>query len=510
MSLNSLGSLKCKTLKNKYIKLQTVTNSTPVAGDIWYTAPNLNLRQSSSTVTISTVGGISTSFASPQDNSLIMYNSTSTAWINYKISFGFYHNTTLNSYIPVFEYVPDWTIGNHVTEWSLIVSYLSYGATESNTAQNKNTVVLYPTAYSLPANSIQGGVLTMNKRLYYVPTAATAVTQWYYIDVSNSIYSHVAYPTLAAIPASGYMGGVLSKQNNIFYCPYASTANSVWHYINGSTSIITSYQQSSITYVNGYRGGCLTSTGYVILAPSENNTSTIWHYINTNTTPPTVGTYQNTTGVASQGYHGCVINRQNRVFPVPYVHGQNTIWHYIDASVIPPVVYTYSQNSGYSVVYTNSYTTGVLDTNDRVYMLCGQEAISSVWLYVNTTATPPTVVSYSQSSGFTPSAVGSNIAYGGAVLSPDNMIVLTPATFGITYGLYITPTTPPVVYSYFNPHNQTIITSGYRSGAVLLDTGDIMMMPNLQTTVSYYHYIKTNTNTPMKHTLLTCPYYNKM
>ena len=284
----------------------------------------------------------------------------------------------------------------------------------------------YAKGVTTTTNPYQGGIYSPTQnRIYLVPGAQAAQTNWHYIDCNTGTV--VAYASGSGAVAGAYRGGIYSPtQNRIYFAPYSQANQTNWHYIdcNGTGSVVT-YASGSGCVTNAYSGGTYSPTqNRIYFAPYSQATSSQanWHYIDCATGNAVA--YSAGSGTVSNAYQGGSYSpTQNRIYFSPAFQSVQSVWHYIDCTGTGSVV-AYTNIYSASIV-TNGYIGSVYSpTNNHIYLVPYSQGNQTTWHYIDCTGTGSIVP-------YTHNTAGSATAYWSGVYSPtQNRIYFVPLSAG--------------------------------------------------------------------------------
>ncbi len=410
------------------------------------------------------------------------------------------YNNTFNSGITLqnVNQLPSWEADEFVSQWSVTHAYLM-SCVNSPVVSSSPTLISYTVA-SLPqinagTQTFNGSVVGAYGRIFPIPNNVAVNSSLWYLDSNFVLYSF-ANTSGATYPATSFYTGVYAPNGRVYTMP-GPASTTTWMYIDSKQTPPVAYSYNVSTALNGnsVNGGVFAPNGNIYLIP-RTSMSTVWYYLNTNTEPPTIETYSQNSGVPilpNNAFCGGVLTPDCRIYLSPYLNLPgtliNTTWFYIDT--IGNNVVSFPQNSGYTTPGTFEYQGACYAPNGRIFFSPNQGSNSPVWLYINTTTRPPTVVSYFQNSGFSfPPANAGGAFIGGCVCGPDGNIYMSPhhASENTTWVYIDAMSTPPNVYSY--ARNAPSMQQYAFYGISNTPSGDIFLAPQNQSIVTTWYRIR--------------------
>ncbi len=507
------GSISVKNVSSTRVEFTSVTNNTPVTGDLWHDGTSVNFQSSTGKYVIGGYGTLPITLNTKTTPSILVYR-TSSDVNNLKLE-GVYVDPSAKTLTVATHLVPDWTQSNYFTSitvslktyninWLKLQAYLGYCVAQGSIS--KPVVVKYNNTTTVPVGTYSTAAALPNGFIYMAPTSQGASTVWHYIEpISQKILTFLGVTT-GASTSNGIING---GQYRAFISPNYNFTYGI--YINTQTGTTVTYTTSTTSTTTPYQGGCAHPNGRIylgILSQTVANGATFLHSINYTLTPPTVNTFPLSSSAIGNGHFTVAPN--GNVYHIPTSISAGTSFYYILPNVTPSSdsIVSYSNTTG--ITDGTGYSLGVLTRKEHIYLIPGTHAQATTWHYIDTTSN--TIISYS--NPYTSSIITNISPYTGGILTPDGRIYLLPDNQAVSsiWHYINTETSPPSVVSYINDvYGSTVITATNPfKGGCLDHYGRIWLTPHNQATFSTeWLYIHTGTNVNFNKNYVCHPFMNR-
>ncbi len=403
---------------------------------------------------------------------------------------------------------------NVQTPSGALVAGLIANSTVTVTSITHNQVLIYESKqdtwinYTISNATISDISFTVGFDFYYVPnwmlsTDSVSPSNWTIFQkyLRHSQSQEFLPPVVYTFIGPNFGQPVSSSRVGFDGLVYINIVNyTFWYTIDfrRNPPVFASYAVGSALsgLSDAYYGSIVGANGRMYLCPNVAGNTSVWHYINTLTTPPTLVSYPQNSGYNipnNQSVFGGVMGPSGRLYLTPYnVYCSSTVWVYIDTTTTPPNVISFNNGIGANFPTQYAFLGGTIDTKGRIfYAPYGITATQTIWYYLDTSNN--TLFSYTNS--VTAITFG---AYNGGTLDSFGRIFFTPYQNGnSTIWHYVDTTTSPPLMKTYSQNSAPGINTQYSRAGIYCPSGRIFFAPSAQSKYTYFHYIDVRGTTPV-------------